>query len=272
MRATAVCNLKGGSGKTTTALCLAVALADAGKRTLVIDADPQGNASMTLLDGQPAEAPTLAHVLLGHAGAGEAIRPTRLEALDVLPSDGGLAEAAVQLADQLGRERRLRVALEGLEAYSAILIDCPPELGLLTVNALNAVDDVLVPVDAGLYAVAGLARLHDAVGEVRKYLDNRTLRIGGMVLTRVHRNRATADLEAQLRAAYGPLVFATTIPHSVKVEEAHARHLTVMEFARHSAPALAYGRLTREVYSDGEVERISCSGIGLHSALDDAAA
>jgi chromosome partitioning protein len=255
MRSVAVTNLKGGSGKTTTALCLAAGLADRGCRVLLVDCDPQANATMTLLNGEPAEPPTLGHVLLGRASASEAIRPTRLDGLDILPADHQLADAALLLADQFGRERRLRTALHGLDGYGRIVLDCPPELGLLTVNALNAVDGLVVPVDAGLYSIAGLARLHDVVEEVRRHLDNATLRIAGLVLTRTHRNRATADLERQLRAAYGPLVYRATVPHSVRVEEAHARNLTLVEFAPRSTPALAYDRLLSEVFGDVDQAR-----------------
>jgi len=252
MRRIAVVNLKGGSGKTTTALCLAAGAAGRGRRVLLIDADPQSNATMTMLEGEAAEAPTLGHVLLDQAEAAEAVRPTRLPGLDLLPADARLADAALLLADALGRERRLRGALRDLDGYDLIVIDAAPQLSLVTVNVLNAVDELVVPVDAGVYSLAGLGRLQETVEQVRRHLDSPGLRIAGLVLTRTHRDKATRDIEAQLRAAFGPLVYRSTIPHSVRVEEGHARNRTVLEFAPTSAPAKAYQALIKEVLADGQ--------------------
>ena len=150
----------------------------------------------------------------------------------------------------------MRSALRPVEDdYDLIVIDAPPQLNLITINILNFVDDLLVPVDAGLYSILGLNRLQDTVDQVRHYLDNRRLQIAGLVLTRAHHNKATRDIETQLREAFGPLVHQTVIPHSVRVEEAHARHQTVLEFAPRSAPALAYDRLVMEVLNHGQPER-----------------
>jgi chromosome partitioning protein len=255
MQSIAVVNLKGGSGKTTTALNLAVGCAQRKKRVLIVDADPQANATMTMLDGATADAPTLGNVLLDEAAAAEAIRPSRFKRVDILPADVKLADAALLLADQLGRERRLRSSLGGLDDYDLVVIDAAPQMSLVTVNVLNYAAELLVPVDAGLYSIMGLARLQETVEQVRRYLDNRELRISGMVLTRTHRNKATRDIEAQLREAYGDLVYQTVIPHSVRVEEAHARHRTVLEFDPRSAPALAYDRLITEVLKHGQSQR-----------------
>jgi chromosome partitioning protein len=256
MRSIAVVNLKGGSGKTTTALCLAVGFARRKRRVLLIDGDPQANATLTMLDGQTADEPTLGQVLLEQATAVEAIHSARLPRIDILPADGSLADSALLLTEQLGRERRLRSALRPVEDnYDFIVIDAPPQLNLITINILNFVHDLLVPVDAGLYSIMGLNRLQDTVNQVRHYLDNHRLRIAGLVLTRAHHNKATRDIEAQLREAFGSLVHRTVIPHSVRVEEAHARHQTVLEFAPRSAPALAYDRLLMEVLSHGQPER-----------------
>lgn len=253
MRTLAVVNLKGGSGKTTTALCLAVGIARRGLRVLAVDADPQANLSTTLLDGATADPPTLGHVLLDRAGPGGAIRPTRVPGLDVLPSDPQLADAALLLADQMGREKRLRSALAEVDGgYDVAIVDAAPQMSLVTVNVLNAVGGLIVPVDAGLYSVAGLSRLREAVEQVRRYLDNPALEVAGLVLTRTHNNRATRDIAEQLRAAFGRLVYRTAIPHSVRVEEAHARHRSVLEFAPSSTPAKAYEALISEVLTDGQ--------------------
>jgi chromosome partitioning protein len=253
VRSIGVVNLKGGSGKTTTALTLAVGAALRDLRVLLIDGDPQANASMTMLDGKPADDPTLGHVLLDQARAVEAIRPTRVGGVDIIPADGKLADAALLLSDQFGRERRLRAAMLGVEDdYDLVVIDAAPQLNLVGINILNYAGELIVPVDAGLYSVAGLGRLQETVEQVRKYLDNRRLRISGLVITRAHNNRATKDIEAQLREAFGPLVHEAIIPHSVRVEEAHARHRTILEFAPRSTPALAYDRLITEVLGHGE--------------------
>jgi chromosome partitioning protein len=259
VRSIAVVNLKGGSGKTTTALCLAVGLAGRlpkRKRLLLIDGDPQANATMTMLDGKPAEGPTLGEILLAEAGAGEAIRPTRIPRIDIIPAEASLADCTLTLADQIGRERRLRNALREIEGdYEAIVIDAPPQLNLISINILQAVEELVVPVDAGVYSIAGLGRLRDTVEQVRKHLDHADLHIIGLVLARVLRNKATKDLERQLREAFGDLVYQTVIPHSVRVEEAHARHRTILEWAPKSPPALAYERLVTEVLKHGRSKR-----------------
>jgi chromosome partitioning protein len=255
VRTIAVVNLKGGSGKTTTATALAVGFARRRKRVLLVDADPQANATMTMLDGAAPAGPTLGDVLLDDARAGDAIRQSRVGRVDILPADARLADAALLLSDQLGRERRLRAALAGQDGYDFVLIDSAPQMSLVTVNVLNYAAELLVPVDAGLYSIAGLARLRETVDQVRRFLDNRELHIGGLVLTRVLRNKATQDLERQLREAFGDLVYQTVIPHSVKVEEAHARHRTILEWAPKSPPALAYEQLVTEVLAHGRTKR-----------------
>lgn len=259
MRSIAVVNLKGGSGKTTTALCLAVGLArrlSRQRRVLLIDGDPQANATMTMLDGREPDSPTLGDVLLDEAGAGEAIRPTRVPRVDLIPAEASLADCTLALADQIGRERRLRTALREVEGdYELVVVDGPPQLTLVSINILAAVDELVVPVDAGLYSIAGLGRLEVTVDQVRRHLDHSALRIAGLVLTRAQKNKATKDLEGQLREAFGPLVYKTVIPHSVKVEEAHARHRTILEWAPKSPPGAAYDRLVTEVLKHGAAKR-----------------
>lgn len=253
MRSIGVVNLKGGSGKSTTALCLAVGAAQRGKRVLLIDADPQANASMVMLDGKAATSPTLSEVLLDQADAQEAIRSTRVGGLDVLPANNRLADTALVLVDQLGRERRLAGAMQTLQdRYDLVVVDAAPQLSLVGINVLNAVGELLVPVDPGAWSIQGLGQLQTAVADVHRYLDNRALRIAGLVMVKTHANKATKDLESQLRAAFGPLVHKATIPHSVRVEESHARNLTVLEFSPKSAPALAYSHLIQEILEHGK--------------------
>src|SRR5262249_9361766 len=156
------------------------------------DSDPQANASLTMLDGATAEEPTLGHVLLDQAEAAEAIRPSRVKRVDVLPADARLADAALLLAEQLGRERRLRSALRAVEGdYDLVIIDAAPQLNLVAINVLNTVGELIVPVDAGLYSIVGLGRLEETIGQVRRFLDNPALRVAGLVLTRTHHNKAT---------------------------------------------------------------------------------
>jgi chromosome partitioning protein len=256
MRRIAVMNSKGGSGKTTTAISLAVGMARRRLRVLLVDADSQGNASLTMLDGSMVEPPTLGNVLLGQVEPEEAIRPTRVEGLEILPADARLADAALMLADAMGREHRFRRAMDRLDGrYDAVVVDCPPALSLVSVNVLAGVGELIVPVDAGVYALSGLGQLSQSVEDVRRYLGNSALRIAGLLLTRTHNNRATRDVGDQLRAAYGELVYRASIPHSVRVEESHARNLTVLEHAPTSAPALAYDALLSEVLGDGSEQR-----------------
>lgn len=256
MRTIAVVNLKGGSGKTTVALSLAVGLARSlpkGRRLLIVDADPQGNASLTMLEGKPPSDPTLTDVLLADSEAGDAIRPSRLSSIDLLPADGSLAECTVLLVDQLGRELRLRTALGSIaEKYDVCIIDAPPQMSLISINVMNAARELVVPVDPGIYSASGLGRLQETVEQVRKHLAHPELSIIGLILTKLMKNKATRDFESQLREHYGSLVYAATVPYSVKVEEACARHLTVLEHAPSSPAAVAFDRLVKELTPNGK--------------------
>lgn len=252
MRAIAVMSDKGGTAKTTTAINVAVGLARRGRRTLVVDCDGQANASLVLLRGRGATPPTLRHVLLNEAGAVDAVRPTGVAGLAILPADAALAEVNLILAGEMGRERRLKLALTDVErAYDFVLLDTSPSRCLVNVNVLNYAGEVLVPVDPGLFALSGLGRLQEAVAEVRRYLDNPALRIAGLVLTRTQANNVSRDVEAQLRGLFGALVHRATIPSSTKIEEAHSRYQSVLDYAPRSAGARAYAALVEEIVADG---------------------
>lgn len=247
MRRIAVTNQKGGSGKTTTATALAVGLALRGRRTLLVDLDGQANATWTLLGGQGAEGPTLAEVLLRDATAVEAIRPTTVEGLDLLPADGSLNGVNVALVQELGRDTRLRAALAPIDdRWDVAVFDTGPALNSVMANALVAAGEVVVPVDPGVYAMLGLVALQDTIAEVRDAYGT-DLQLRGLLLTRVQRNNVHRDVEAELRARFGKLVFEATIPMSAMVEAAATRGLTVMTHAARSPAALAYGRLIEEI-------------------------
>jgi chromosome partitioning protein len=247
---------KGGVGKTTSAINTAVGLAKLGHRTLVIDSDPQGNASLVLLGGEPAKTPTLHQVLVDEADAIDAIRPTATPGLDIIPTGASLADANLALAGELGRERRLRVAMEEVEDnYDFIVLDTSPARSLLTVNVMCYVREILVPVDPGLFSLSGLGQLQQAVEEVRRFLDNRALRIAGIVLTRMARNNVAREVEAQIRDQLGELVHPTTIPTATAIEEAHSRFQSVLDYSPRSTGGKAYAALVREIIANGQRQR-----------------
>jgi chromosome partitioning protein len=263
MRQIAVLNWKGGTGKSTTALALAVGMAkrleSKKQRVLMLDVDPQANASLIMLDGEPVETPTLTDVLLEDVNASEAVRQTRVGGLDIIPADGRLADLTVMLADEdLGRERRLRMALRSVEdKYALCIVDAPPQLSLLTVNILQSVSEVLVPIDPGIFAVAGLGKLQETVDRVRRYLEHPDLAIIGLLVTKSTGSKVAKGLLEQLREAYGKLVYKAVIPYATCVEEAHAAYKTVMEWAPKSTVAKAYDELVSEVLKHGRPNRVA---------------
>jgi chromosome partitioning protein len=255
MRSIGFVSEKGGVAKTTTALNVAAAIGQGGRRVLVVDTDPQGNASHVLLRGEKPRRPTLFEVLTGGAYADQALVPTHFAGVDVLPADASLADATVVLAAEVGRERRLREALDGLGgAYAFILVDTAPTRSILTTNVLNAVQELIVPFTPGLFGVLGLGQLQGDVAQVRRFLENKTLKIGGIVLTQVDKNNVHKQLEDQLREVFGGLVFKAKVPRSIKIEEAHARHESVLSYAPKSIGATAYKALAREITAHGQRE------------------
>jgi chromosome partitioning protein len=248
-RTYALANQKGGVGKTTTAVNLAACLAEAGERALVIDLDPQANATSGL--GLRANG-TSSYDLLDGAPLDELVVHTRFANLDLVPAKPDLAGAVIELARRTDGERYLAQALApGSTRYDFVFVDCPPSLGPLTVNALAAADRVLVPVQAEYYALEGLTQLLQSVELVRRRLNPR-LGIGGVLLTMVDaRTRLAQQVEEEVRRHFGPLVFRTSVPRSVRLAEAPSHGLPAIAYDRRSAGADAYWKVAMELVERG---------------------
>ncbi len=243
----AVANQKGGVGKTTTAVNLSACVAEAGYETLLIDLDPQANATVGLGLSKH-ESPTIYDVLSGRASLAEAVKPSEIPDLSVIPSTPDLSGANIELPRVAGSETILRDALAGeRERFRFIFLDCPPSLGPLPLNAFVAADRVMVPVQTEYFALEGLADLIETINLVQRELNPR-LAVGGLILT-MHdgRTRLSNDVADEVRKHFPGLLFDTVIPRNVRVAEAPSYGLPVTHHDPHSSGAGAYFELAKEV-------------------------
>lgn len=255
-------NQKGGVGKSTTAVNLGAFLASFGYRLLIVDMDPQGNATSGAGVDKAAVDSSTYDAVVQEAPLSGVIAATPTPGLDIAPGDARLAAAEVELVPRIGRELKLKTALAPVsDRYDVILIDCPPSLGLLTVNALAAAGACLIPVQCEYYALEGLTQLRETIGLVRRHL-NPGLRLAGVLLTMVDpRTKLSDQVSAEVRRHFGDLVFHTEIPRSVRLAEAPSYGQPIAAYAPGSRGAEAYKALAVEV-----AERL---GLAQHAAAAD---
>jgi len=249
----AVANQKGGVGKTTTAVNLSACLAVKNKKVLVIDIDPQGNTTSGLGVDKNAVRQSIYDVIINEVDIEDTIVPTKVDNLMLSPSNINLAGAEVELVSVISREMRLKAALEDIEnKFDFIMIDCPPSLGLLTVNSLTAADTILVPIQCEYYALEGLSQLMNTVKIVQKHL-NRNLRVEGVVLTMFDaRTNLSIQVVDEVKKYFGNKVYRTIIPRNVRLSEAPSYGLPIILYDEKSKGAECYMDLAEEVIECSE--------------------
>ena len=259
----AVTNQKGGVGKTTTAINLAASLAVSEIRVLLIDSDPQGNATSGLGIPKTAERPSLYHVLLDETDIKSAIVKTDLDGLDLVSADKNLIGANLELVPLAEREFRLRSRLsEVKQDYGFVLIDCPPALDLLTLNAMTAADSVLIPIQCEFFALEGISELIATIDRIRETLHH-ALEIEGILLTMFdERTNLTRQVAADLREFFGPNILQTVIPRSVRLAEAPSHGKPILTYDVRSRGAESYIQLAKEILHRDHATRQSAQSVG----------
>jgi chromosome partitioning protein len=248
MKILAITNQKGGVGKTTTCVNLAASLASLGERVLLIDLDPQGNASTGSGIDKAHLKFSIYHVLIGEKSLKDVVLRSEKGGFDIAPSNRELAGAEVELVNELARENRLKVAIAKLSgAYDVVLLDCPPALNLVTVNALTAANAVMIPMQCEYYALEGLSDLVNTIKKVRAHL-NPVLEIEGLLRTLFdNRNMLAQQVSAQLISHFGDKVYKTVIPRNIRLAEAPSYGLPVLTYDKSSKGAIAYIELAKEI-------------------------
>jgi chromosome partitioning protein len=252
-RVVAIANQKGGVGKTTTAINLSAALAQAGRRVLLIDLDPQANASSGVGFATTSTGTSAYDLISGSCSFAEAVRPTDVPGLDVIPASTGLAGAEVELVGMSQRERLLRTRLEGNAGeYAYVILDCPPSLGLLTVNALVAADSVLIPLQCEYYALEGVGHLLETLGRIQQRFNPR-LEIEGVLLTMFDgRLNLSVQVAEEARKYFGERVYATMIPRNVRLSEAPSFGQPITVYDPGCLGAASYVHLAKELIGNAE--------------------
>ncbi|MBU4485118.1 AAA family ATPase [bacterium] len=264
----AICNQKGGVGKTTTSINLSASLAAAEKKTLIIDLDPQGNATTGLGFDKYSFETSVYNVIIGNAEAKDAMIDTELEYLKLIPSNTNLVGAQLELVDALSRETCLKRPISKIrDQFDFIIIDCPPSLGLLTINALTAADSVIVPVQCEYYAMEGLTDLQRTIELVRDSL-NPELTIEGIVLTMFDgRNNLSHQVVNEIRTHFGTLVYKSSIPRNVRLSEAPSHGKPILLYDIASKGSESYFELAKEVI-EGQIDTFEQKNDNIHQNVE----